>query len=957
MTPPGYEPPVVGPKGKDQSSIMDWILRKPQTQYSVKRLNELYSDLLDFVEIDKEDLGRRFRRRAPIETPVDETTTRSPRRLDMQETLRNRNGKKLDLTTAFRVLAATPAADKEGMDGGSLAVRDKTAVVAMASARSMEEELVKLVQCIGEVVAFGDEPGTSLRCDPVFEYFCEKQILPLFVDIAKAKPETDSLLHGVTWSALVKSQVMQTISVMISNAQDGPSLYYLLSSNYLNDLARSMMPLRQWTDIALETMIPAYVTMLKYISLQLAAAPDVLFHFLTQGNEFPLFTSATKVATSSLADSFARLTCTSIIVTIMSIRSHNVRNWIIGAEMEQKMMAIHMCDRFMEKYFRLVRLTSGPVVDPVRAMGITSLMVDLQRQISELNDILCCGVRSMNVRLCEILLQRVFSVLFEQLLPKKERRFLMVGVMDMDVIPDVEARAQTAMIFLFHFIVSICYPPLIRMLAVALLHPMASTLWQNSIAPTDEYILTSSLNSIIQGKKLGDNEGEKVENPFRRLLISSILSGKMGEWMFVPASLLLESVMLSDALDLDTLISLNVVPKFDEELITEYPKSEVEEALAVFLCRKHENVSSLATFSLERAGAVSLAVLSQVVNSISAGGKHMERIFHLLPLSPLVMSLKVVYRNFCMNALEAEQRTGISELFLDLAQLATSTRYSKLSAEHLSKYGCLLQTFSCSEHLLNSEVLVRKHRCVESNDVEDCRFSIRLALHFRALYKSIEALLEEAKYSSDKKLSNLKFPFFNEVDYADDLLLTIANVKDKPIAGTELDLRGRMTFKFYASSTRSEQALIKDRKQDHILRPTSHLILVLDPADLYVVKPDTRRESNHGIILCSASLQSIIAFASDAEWLHIALRHTDDVTFLIKNGNMALHFESVGTCLIVRQFLERSQAGLRYELKSKVYDLFMVLTPSSTTNDSETSSDVPGGESVKSHISSEDITE
>jgi hypothetical protein len=48
----------------------------------------------------------------------------------------------------------------------------------------------------------------------------------------------------------------------------------------------------------------------------------------------------------------------------------------------------------------------------------------------------------------------------------------------------------------------------------------------------------------------------------------------------------------------------------------------------------------------------------------------------------------------------------------------------------------------------------------------------------------------------------------------------------------------------------------------------------------------------------------------------------DDVGFLIKNGNMALHFDTVGTSLIVKQYLERSQNNLRGELKDQIEALF-----------------------------------
>ncbi|KAI2489783.1 hypothetical protein MHU86_24805 [Fragilaria crotonensis] len=135
-------------------------------------------------------------------------------------------------------------------------MRYDSSVATMAHAQKMEEHLVLLIRCIGEVVAYGDKPGTSFRSDPVFEYFCEKSMLSLLVAIAKAKPSTNSDLHPIVWSPIVKSEVLRVVSVLISNAQDGPSLYYLLSNNFVNELTTCMTPLRQWTDSALEIMTP-----------------------------------------------------------------------------------------------------------------------------------------------------------------------------------------------------------------------------------------------------------------------------------------------------------------------------------------------------------------------------------------------------------------------------------------------------------------------------------------------------------------------------------------------------------------------------------------------------------------------------------------------------------------------------------------------------------------------------
>ena len=61
-------------------------------------------------------------------------------------------------------------------------------------------------------------------------------------------------------------------------------------------------------------------------------------------------------------------------------------------------------------------------------------------------------------------------------------------------------------------------------------------------------------------------------------------------------------------------------------------------------------------------------------------------------------------------------------------------------------------------------------------------------------------------------------------------------------------------------------------------------------------------------------------------WLHIAIRNPDSIAdkSLIKNGNIAFHFESAGTCLIVKQYLDRSREVLRQDLMNQVPELLSI---------------------------------
>ena len=308
----------------------------------MERLKDLYVELLLHVDITSDDLGIRRNEElqdcpaSPKRTLLRRSLSRT-RRISSSEGGEN-NGSKSLQETAFRVLSASAALDKDnGDNGGAVAVRDGATVSALFRARSVESKVVDIVRAIGEVVADSNvsDSDASIRSDAVFEYFCEKNMLSILVDIAKANPSDgeDSKqikLHKVAFSPRVKAQLYQTIAILISNAQDAPSLYYLLSNNHVNEMIMGMFPLRQWNNHALEEMLPLYVELLRSIGVQLAASPGLL-SFLSQeesqSHNFPLFYAAVEVLTSSYAnsDSYLHGKCLKILITLMQIPDASIR--------------------------------------------------------------------------------------------------------------------------------------------------------------------------------------------------------------------------------------------------------------------------------------------------------------------------------------------------------------------------------------------------------------------------------------------------------------------------------------------------------------------------------------------------------------------------------------------------------------------------------------------------------
>ena len=1010
--------------------LLSLISSPKNNGYSIHRLRAVYTDLLRHIDLDNDHLGRRrgiddedvechrkssrfsFRRsvipskdnnkncnengNANAIADDNKDSTKIKTKMESRDApngehfFANPNpnphnmnsiggvcSNKVGLATAFRILAATKSPDKEGENYGAVAIREDSSVCGIQRATALEGRVVELINQIGEIVVNAGGDGHSfrgknregplpVRTDPVFEYFCEKCILSLFVEIAKevrqgsnhslesssttsTSPSSLSV-RGVVWSGSVKAQVYQTVSLLISDVRNQSVIYYLLSNNHINELIKCILPLQQWTEQALAKMLPAYIDLLKNLTLQIADDPD-LFPFLTIENstlsdsdddleessisdiEFPLFSAALETVTSVYAqsDSQAYATCLAIILNLMQISHKPIQTWICQSSFSQRILADHLCQRILDRYHRMSNLTRGPVVNGARHNSIVSQLVSLKDEMGMVHEMFWSGVRGMDVRLCESLLQRVVFVLLKNLLQTPPARpFLVVGLIDADVIPEPEASAQVATVFLSYMFSNLVYVPFQRMLSVALFHQNSTPIWSRSkpvpydAEPSGAYVLMPELSDIV-------NNEESVEtclNPFRREIFKT-LEGDHGEWRTTAAACLLQSVLNTDAIDTDAVGMSGIISSGESS-------SSLDHSIARFLTRSHKP-SAITIGALECTGYLGLMILYRsVMNAIQDEEKTKESIESYLLKSPVWNALKHARDHFCRKATAFRDITGVSDIFLDLTEAVIKNRYTaRFNESGSATFICHLSRRGFYQNMLEADFLVRKNRCVSANDVETARFYIKMGIHFRALCRVVDRLSSDIETENqtlsalnDKKHKE-KFDF---VEIADTLTRTIGGLTDKPEAGAALDLTGRMFFRFQPAVNPAEaQNSVGDVPTESsregsisTFYSTTRLMLVLDPTDLFIVKPMVQKlEENRGTILFGISLRNIIAAAVDQAWLHIAIRNPDSITdqTLIKNGNMALQFESAGTCLVVKQYLDRSREVLRQDLLNKVPDL------------------------------------
>eukprot|EP00934_Nitzschia_sp_Nitz4_P008275 Nitzschia sp. Nitz4//scaffold114_size70088//65007//68345//NITZ4_005991-RA/size70088-augustus-gene-0.7-mRNA-1//1//CDS//3329533465//8265//frame0 len=876
-----------------------------------------------------------------------------------------------EIAAAFRMLAATRSPDKEGGNLGAMALREDSHVAALASAQAIQARVVELVKTIGVIVTESDETGngmgvvpatassstSSVRGDAVFEYFCEKSILSLLVDIAKEKRQaskegrqwgtTESYYHGVVWSAEVKGQVFATVAQMVAECRNRSALYYLLSHNYINDLIQFMLPLQQWTDQALSKMVPPYVDMLKKIALKLAEDPDLFPCLLVPGDAaaidgecaFPLFSAVLETATGTFAqsDSIVYGTCLVVALNIMQIPDEAIQSFVCNASVEQRCLADHLCQRLIDRYNRMVNLTTGPVVDGVRSNALAGQLAALKDQLAMVHEVFWSGIRGLDVRLCESLLQRVGMVLLRNLCSSRRPFLSDVGKIDGDVIPEQEALAQTSTMMLAYLFSVLTYVPFQRMLAVALFHEKSTPLWSSKRwleeVDSDKYFFMPVLSDIVTG----DQERETCPNQFRVELFKG-LAGDYGEWRTIACACLFQTALNSDGMDDNSLGLLNLIPTARDD---GYESTALEQSIEAYLLRSHK-LSAVTCQALEFVGILAVQVLQKTILMLTKDAANtQDRIDFVLEHSPIWNGLLQAKNYFATEALNFQSTTGVSDIFLDLVETVVSSRYKvRLDGTDSPPFRNVLSQRGYATTCMTEDLLVRKFRDVNKNDVETARFYLDMAFHCRALCKVVNRMCASVLASaslpktaeSTKKGPKSRLDLFDE---ADEITRMVGGLIPKPEAGTDMDWTGRMTFKFRstrssdgspkksgdatanAASSSTPGRLKKLTEDMGVFRSGTKLLLVLDPTAMYVVRPiHSSLQENRGTLLCTISLRSVIAAAADGDWLHVAVR-ADDVGYMIKNGNMALQFENNGACLIVKQYLDRSRDVLRVDLLDK----------------------------------------
>jgi len=853
------------------------------------------------------------------------------------ETFHHPSANSLDSIKTWKHLSATKTSASREMDDSYSFSDNEAAVASLIQARKVEARVVELIRSLGEVVVYGEQRinyvdkitrTVNSGNEAVFEYFCDKNILSLLVEIVQAKPNTgsQSQYSGVVWTALVKAQVLQTISILISNVSDPTSLYYLLSNNYINDVVASVIPLQQWSDDALDEILPVYISFLKTLALQLAKSPNLFQFYCDQHGSsstlppFPLFYAAIEVASSPLsvvrADNFVCTTALNIILNLFQLPVEEIRSVIADSYTEQKMLLSHLSNEIVNQYENIVDILIGPRIDLERNQLLSANIAMLEDTLHFVNDLLWCSQRSVNVRFCEIFMQ---TAIMNPILENLSDLELIKQVHHQDskswngqTCEEDEARCSAGIIVLSKVYSTMDYIPLLKMISIALLHPYSPSTEQMDAMKSSgkEFIVTPSLNAIAQNEYVvvaemdsplhensinfsnaimedisttrilnSPNKTDAIElsvaavpNPSRRVILE-LLTGSCGDRMFTVAAILFEIILKSKATDFKLVKKLNISPNYFQVMEKSGHDSSLEISLEhYFESVKNTSSSLVGIHANDCAISLMLCYLPYHLKAATDGGLRFDKVEHRMQNFKLLTGIESAKKHFANECKRLKNSDGVDIIFNDLMEAEIGRLFSVVdSSGPKLKFKCDLESLSSALKKDITDAVVHPASYGKSNEVEDARFAIRRLLLLQSLHNVVAEV--QSKFTGLLGPSSVKVsPRWSDntlspstICVASEEIVALGCLDKQTIVGTDEAVKGRTHFFFTPSLA------ITDKREDRL-----HTIPVLGRGGI-VSDKDKRRVLADTIIVHSSSKTTMILVVDNFELLVLKPKSKDEM--------------------------------------------------------------------------------
>ncbi|KAH9495816.1 Protein CL16A [Bulinus truncatus] len=253
--------------------------------------------------------------------------------------------------------------------------------------------LVETLRSISEILIWGDQNDSS-----VFDFFLEKNMLSFFLRYLQQK-----------FGRYICVQLLQTLNILFENISNETSLYYLLSNNHINSIIVHKF------DFSDEEVMAYYISFLKTLSLKLNKH-TIHFFYNEHTNDFALYTEAIKFFNHS--ESMVRIAVRTITLNVFKV--------------DDKAMLGYIRDRTAAPYFsNLVWFIGNHILDLDTCVRhdhdhrsrdrLADLVAEHLDHLHYLNDIFLIDIDTLNEVLTDKLLNRLLVPLYVYSLTKRKK--------------------------------------------------------------------------------------------------------------------------------------------------------------------------------------------------------------------------------------------------------------------------------------------------------------------------------------------------------------------------------------------------------------------------------------------------------------------------------------------------------------------------------------------------------
>ena len=501
-------------------------------------------------------------------------------------------------------------------------------------------------------------------------------------------------------------------------------------------------------------------------------------------------------------DNFIQTTALTIILNLCQLQDTEIKS-IIDQSLfiEQRLLLSSLCNELnilfqnftetLEQYNTPSNTTSSSLLPNIKTM-----VQQLDDKLTFINNLLWCSLRTLNVRLCEYIMhQFVYKTLLQHLIHYSddsdagnvsnetkndnasantendgrygEKEEKVAKEDDKSTNDNRRYYPHISLFFLSKIFMTIDYLPLIKMVAVVLLHPYSPL--TNQLEELErhgnEYIMTPALNAIAQNDFVvvsssainddtsnvcsnavmeesttfvidsdSNSEGTDEESEISIAVSSNIyrssilhhLSGLSGSHGIISAAALLESIIEANSIDFNMLKILEIVPcipKHELELSSKSSNDEgdnednednkshaiqpsvIEDLIGNFFATIPNSWSTERSLSLDIIISLSTCFVGTLFKSFAGISMICKSFNELLSSSSLLKGIIAGKRNAIEECYRLQKCPNLSLMLPDLIEMELSSMYQdSIIADYVNIQHCNLRNVS-SSYLMNQPEL------------------------------------------------------------------------------------------------------------------------------------------------------------------------------------------------------------------------------------------------------------